>query len=100
MSINAYTEKQEKLPMCNLTLQLKELEKEQSPQINRMEIKIIAEIKEIKTENRGEKAVKLSLFFEKINKIGQSLAPHQGNAPVFVFYVEKGASVTCFLTPI
>ena len=77
MAIQSYLKKQEKYQIDNLTLHLKQLEKEQTPhKISRRKeiIKIWAEINE---KEMKEKIVKIneikSGFFEKINKIDKSL---------------------------
>ena len=74
IAIQAYLKKQEKHQINNLTLHLKQLEKEE-PQIRRRKeiIKIRAEIK-----RRKEIIAKINKtknwFFEKINKIDKLLA--------------------------
>ena len=71
----AYLKKQEKCQINNLTLQLKELEKEQQtkPKVSRRkEIKSRAEINDIKTK-RKRKTKTNSWFFKKLNKIDTSL---------------------------
>ena len=73
-AIQAYLKKQEKSQINNLTLHLKELEKEEQtkPKVSRRKeiIKIRAQINEIKTKKTIAKINKTkSLFFEKINKI-------------------------------
>ena len=74
IAIQAYIKKQEKSQLNNLTLHLKELEKEQQtkPKVSRRKdiVKIRAEINEIETKKRIAKINKTkSWFFEKINKI-------------------------------
>ena len=77
--IQAYLKKQEKFQINNLSLHLKELEKEKQTKLKvsqRKEIiKIRAEINEVKTKNSIEKINEMKIwFFEKINKIGKPLA--------------------------
>ena len=79
IAIQAYLKKQEKSQVNNLTLHLKELEKEE--QTNRKFsrrkeiIKITVEINEIETKKTIAKINKTkSWFFEKINKIDKPLA--------------------------
>ena len=72
IAIQAYLKKQEKSQINNLTLHLKELEKEEQtkPKVSRRKeiIKIRAEINEIETKNTIAKINKTkSWFFEKIN---------------------------------
>ena len=78
IAIQAYLKKQEKSQTKNLTLHLKELQKEEQtkPKISRRkEIKIRAEINEIDTKKTIAKINKTkSWFFEKINKIDKPLA--------------------------
>ena len=78
IAIQAYLKKQEKSQINNLTLHLKELEKEQTkPKVSRIKkiIKIRAEINEIETKKTIAKINKTkSWFFEKINKIDKPLA--------------------------
>ena len=71
-AIQAYIKKQEKSQINNLTLHLKELEKEEQtkPKVSRRKeiIKIRVEINEIKTKKIIAKINKSkSWFFEKIN---------------------------------
>ena len=78
-AIQAYFKKQEKSQINNLTLHLKELEKEEQtkPKVSRRKeiIKIRAEINEIETKKTIAKSNKTkSWFFEKINKIDKPLA--------------------------
>ena len=76
IAIQSYLKKQEKSQINNLTLHLKELEKEEQtkPKISRRKeiIKIRAEINEIETIAKINKTK--SWFFEKINKIDKPLA--------------------------
>ena len=79
IAIQAYLKKQEKSQINNLTLHLKELEKEEQtkPKVSRRKeiIKIRAEINEIATKKTIAKIDKTkSWFFEKINKIDKPLA--------------------------
>ena len=79
IAIQAYLKKQEKSQINNLTLHLKELEKEEqtNPKISRRKeiIRIRAEINEIETKKTITKINKTeSWFFEKINKIDKPLA--------------------------
>ena len=79
IAIQAYLRKQEKSQVTNLTLQLKELEKEEQakPKASRRKeiIKIRAEINERETNITIEKINEIkSWFFEKINKIDKHLA--------------------------
>ena len=73
IAIQAYLEKQEKCQINNLTLHLKELEKEQTkPKVSRRKeiIKTRAEINEIETKKTTAKINKTkSWFFEKIKLI-------------------------------
>ena len=73
-AIQAYLKKQEKNHINNLTLHLKQLEKEEmkNPRVSRRKeiIKINAEINEKETKGTIAKIHKpISWFFEKINKI-------------------------------
>ena len=73
-AIQSYLKKQEKSQINNLTLHLKELEKEEQtkPKVSRRKeiINIRAEINEIETKKTIAKIKKTkSWFFEKINKI-------------------------------
>ena len=77
--IQSYLKKQEKHRIDNLTLHLKQLEKEEQkpPKISRRQeiIKIQAEINEKAMKETIVKINKTkSLFFEKINKIDKPLA--------------------------
>ena len=77
--IQAYLKKQEKSQTNNLTLHLKQLEKEEQskPNVSRRKeiIKIRAEISEMETKKTIAKINKTkSRFFEKINKIAKPLA--------------------------
>ena len=79
IAIQAYLKKQEKNLINNLTLLLKQLEKEEMkhPRVSRRKeiIKIRAEIKEKETKETIAKIDKTkSWFFEKINKICKPLA--------------------------
>ena len=79
IAIQAYLKKQEKSQVNNLTLELKELEKEEQtkPKVSRRKeiMKIRAEINEIETKKTIAKSNKTkSWFFEKINKIDKPLA--------------------------
>ena len=78
IAIQAYLNKQEKSQINNLTLHLKELEKEEQtkPKFSRRKeiIKIRAEINEIETKKTIAKINKTkSWFFEKIDKIDKPL---------------------------
>ena len=79
IAIKSYLSKQEKSQINNLTLHLKQLEKEEQtkPNVSRRKeiIKIRAEINEIDTKKTTEKINETkSWFFEKINKIDKPLA--------------------------
>ena len=79
VAIQAYLKKQEKSQINNVTLHIKELEKEEQtkPKVSRRKkiIMIRAEINEIKTKKTIAKINKTkSWFFEKINKINKPLA--------------------------
>ena len=79
IAMPAYLKKQEKSQINNLTLHLKELEKEEltKPKVSRRKeiIKIRAEINEIETKRTVAKINKTkSWFSEKINKIYKPLA--------------------------
>ena len=79
IAIQSYLKKQEKCQMNNLTLHVKELEKEEQtkPKVSRRKeiIKISAEINEIETKQTIAKINETkSCFFEKINKIDKPLA--------------------------
>ena len=79
MVIQANLKKQEKNPINNLTLHLKQLEKEEikNPRVSRRKeiIKIRAEINAKETKETIAKINKAkSWFFEKINKIDKPLA--------------------------
>ena len=78
IAIQSYLNKQEEHWIDNLTLHLKQLEKEvqKTPQISRSkEIKIQAEINEKEMKETVVKINKTkSWFFEKINKIDKPLA--------------------------
>ena len=78
IAIQAYIRKQEKNQINNLTLHLKQLEKEEMkhPRVSRRKeiIKIKAEINEKETKETIAKINKdKSWFFEKINKIDKLL---------------------------
>ena len=79
IAIHAYLKKQEKNQINNLTLHLKQLEKEEmkNPRVSRRKeiIKIRAEINEKETKETIARINKAkSWFFEKINKIDKPLA--------------------------
>ena len=79
IAIQAYLKKQEKNQINNLTLHLKQLEKEEmkNPRLSRRKeiIKIRAEINEKETKETIAKINKAkSWFFEKINEIEKPLA--------------------------
>ena len=79
VAIQAYLKKQEKYQINNLTLHLKELEKEEQtkPKVSQRKeiIKIRAEINEIETKKTIANINKTkSWFCEKINKIDKPLA--------------------------
>ena len=79
ITIQSHLRKQEKSQLNNLTLHLKQLEKEEQrkPKVRRRKeiIKIRAEINEIETKKTIAKINKTkSWFFEKINKIDKPLA--------------------------
>ena len=79
IAIQSYLKKQEKSQIINLTLHVKELEKEEQtkPKVSRRKeiIKIRAEINEIEMKKTVAKINKTkSWFFEKINKIDKPLA--------------------------
>ena len=78
IAIQAHLRKQEKAQINQLTLHLKQLEREQTrPKVSRKKeiIKIRAEINEIETKETIEKINEMkSWFFEKINKIDKPLA--------------------------
>ena len=79
IAIQAYFKKQEKSQINNLTLHLKQLEKEQmkNPRISRRKeiLKLRAEINAKETKETIEKINKAkSWFFERINKIDKPLA--------------------------
>ena len=78
IAIQAYLKKQEKCQINNLTLHLKELEKEEQtkPKVSRRQeiIKIRADINEIESKKTIAKINKPKRwFFEKINKIDKPL---------------------------
>ena len=79
IAIHTYLKKQEKSQINNLTLQLKQLEKEElkNPRVSRRKeiLKIRAEIKEKETKETIAKINKAkSWFFERINEIDKPLA--------------------------
>ena len=79
IAIQAYLKKQEKTQINNLTLHLKQLEKEETvnPRVSRRKeiLKIMAEINAKETKETIAKINKTkSWFFERINKIDKSLA--------------------------
>ena len=79
IAIQAYLKKKEKNQINNLTLHLKQLEKEEmkNPRVSRRKeiIKIRAEINERESKETIAKINKTkSWFFEKINKIDKPLA--------------------------
>ena len=79
IAIQAYLKKQEESQINNITLHLKELEKEEEtkPKVSRRKeiIKIRAEINEIETKKTTAKINKTkSWFFERIDKIEKPLA--------------------------
>ena len=79
IAIQSYLKKQEKSRISNLTLHLKQLEKEEhkNPKVSRRKeiIKIRSEINEKEMKETIAKINKTkSLFFEKINKIDKPLA--------------------------
>ena len=79
IAIQAYLKKQEKSQLNNLTLHLKQLEKEEmeNPRVSRRKeiLKIRAEINAKETKETIAKINKAkSWFFEKINKIDKPLA--------------------------
>ena len=79
IALQAYLKKQEKSQINNLTLHLKQLEKEEmrNPRVSRRKeiLKIRAEINAKETKETIAKINKVkSWFFEKINKIDKPLA--------------------------
>ena len=79
IAVQAYLKKKEKNQINNLTLHLKQLEKEEMkhPRVSRRKeiIKIMAEINAKETKETIAKINKVkSWFFEKINKIDKPLA--------------------------
>ena len=79
MAIQAYLKKQEKSQINNLTVDLKQLEKEdfKNPRVSRSKeiLKIRAEINAEETKGTIAKINKAkSWFFEKINKVDKPLA--------------------------
>ena len=84
--IQVFLKKEERSQIHNLTLYLKELEKEQQikPQSSRRQkiIKVRAEINAIKTKNTVEQINETkSWFFERINKIDQFDQKEKGKDP-------------------
>ena len=82
IAVQMYLKKQERNQINNVTLHLKQLEKEEmeNPRVSRRKeiIKIRAEINEKETKETIAKINKAkSWFFEKINKIDKPLARHQ-----------------------
>jgi len=78
IAIQAYLKKQEKSQANNLTLHLKQLEKEEmkNPRVSRRKeiLKIRAEINAKETKETTAKINKVkSWFFERINKIDKAL---------------------------
>ena len=75
IAIQAYLKKQEKCQISNLTLHLKQLEKEEmeKPRVSRRKIlKIRAEINAKETkETVAKNQQSQKLFFERINKINK-----------------------------
>ena len=102
IAIQSYLKKQGKSQINNLTLHLKELDKEEQtkPKVSRRKeiIKIKAEINGIETKKTIAKINKTkSWFFEKINKIDKPLATHQekqGEASNHKIRNEKGDVTT------
>ena len=85
IAIQAYLKKQEKSQINNLTLHLKQLEKEEmkNPRVSRQKeiLKIRAEINAKETKETIAKISKAkSWFFERINKIDKPLASLSGGA--------------------
>ena len=79
ITIQAYLKKQERSQINNITLHLKQLEKEEmkNPRVSRRKeiIKIRAEINEKETKKTIAKINKTkSWYFEKINKIDKPLS--------------------------
>ena len=78
IAIHTYLKKQEKNQITNLTLHLKQLEKEEmkNPRVSRRKeiIKIMAEINDKETKITAKINKTKSWFFEKINKIDKPLA--------------------------
>ena len=79
IAIQAYLKKQETIQINNLTLHLKQLEKEEmkSPRVSTRKeiIKIKAEINATETKETIDKISKAkSWFFEKVNKIAKPLS--------------------------
>ena len=83
IAIQAYLKKQEKSQINNLTLHLKQLEREEmeNPRVSRRKeiLKLWAEINAKETKETVAKINKAkSLFFERINKINKPLARLKG----------------------
>ena len=78
IAIQSYLKKQEKSQINNLTLHLKQLEREEQtkPKVRRRKdiIKIRMEINEIETKETREKINENKSWLEKINKIDKPLA--------------------------
>ena len=92
IALQAYFKKQEKSQINNLTLHLKELQKEQhgnkynknliikkkttnkAQSEQKAVIKVTAEINKIESKTQYESLMKLGWFFEKMNKIDKHLA--------------------------
>ena len=79
IAVQAYLKKQEKSQINNLTLNLKELEKEEhtKPKVSKRKeiVKIRAEINETETKKTIAKISKTkSWFFEKINRIDKPIS--------------------------
>ena len=82
IAIQAYLKKQEKSHINNLTLHLKQLEKEEmkNPRVSKRKeiLKIRAEINAKETKETIAKINKAkSWFFERINKIDKLIKTHQ-----------------------
>ena len=85
ITIQAYLKKQEKSQINNLTLHLKQLEKEEmkNPRVTRRKeiLKIRAEINAKETKETIAKTNKAkNWFFERINKIDKPLASLEGGS--------------------
>ena len=103
IAIQSYLKKQEKSQINNLSLHLKELEKEEEtkPKLSRRKeiIEIRAEINEIETKKTIAKINKTkNLFFEKIHKIDKPLArlikKKRVRTPINTIRNEKGEVTT------